>query len=362
MNTRLQVEHPVTEAVTGLDLVEWQFRIAAGEALPLKQDQVKLAGHAVEARLYAEDPERGFLPSTGKLIALDFPHDEGLRIDSGVAPGDTVSPFYDPMIAKLIAHADTRAQALDRLADALEATVVAGPRSNAGFLAALCRAHGFRAGEFDTGFIDRHLAELGAAPQGLDLAAAATAAQALLQHEQARIAAARASDAPASPWDAGDGFQFGATRVLQVPLIAEGENVTAQVRYGARRRRSVDRRRRARHRRHRDRRRRRGLCAARRPPDQGLVARSRARRGRRARAQRAHPRAHARQGAGGAGGGGRRVTRGQRLAIIEAMKMEHTLHAPIDGTVSEVAVTAESQVAEGAKLMAIVPAKDAPPG
>ncbi len=179
MNTRLQVEHPVTESVTGLDLVEWQFRVAAGEKLPLKQDQVRLEGHAVEARLYAEDPERGFLPSTGKLIALRFPQAHGLRVDSGVEAGDVVTPFYDPMIAKLIAHGATRDEALDRLADALEATVVAGPRSNAGFLAALARADGFRNGDFDTGFIDAHLAELIASPSGLDRAAAASGAREL---------------------------------------------------------------------------------------------------------------------------------------------------------------------------------------
>ena len=362
MNTRLQVEHPVTEAVTGLDLVEWQFRIAAGEALPLKQNQVQLKGHAVEARLYAEDPERGFLPSTGKLIALDFPHDKSLRIDSGVAQGDTVSPFYDPLIAKLIAHADARDEALDRLASALEATVVAGPRSNAGFLGALCRAPGFRAGEFDTGFIDRHLAELGAAPQGFDLAAAATAAQALLQHEQARIAAARAADTPASPWDADDGFQFGATRVLQVPLIAEGENVTAVVRYG-RDGAAVS------------------IAGVAPATDATVIVADDAvyvlRAGRQTKVS-LRDLALEEGGERGHSGlirapmhgkvlavlveEGDAVTRGQRLAIIEAMKMEHTLHAPIDGTVSEVAVTAESQVAEGANLMAIVPAKDAPPG
>ncbi len=214
MNTRLQVEHPVTEAVTGLDLVEWQFRIAAGEALPLTQDEVRLDGHAVEARLYAEDPERGFLPSTGRLIALQFPDGEGLRIDSGVEAGDTVTPFYDPMIAKLIAHGATRDEALDRLADALDATVVIGPRSNAGFLSRLCRAPGFRDGDFDTGFIDGHLAELGAAPQGLDARPRRRPAwPSCCAREQARLAAAeREPAAPSSPWDATDAFQLSGAR------------------------------------------------------------------------------------------------------------------------------------------------------
>ena len=191
MNTRLQVEHPVTEAVTGLDLVEWQFRVAAGEPLPLKQDQVTFAGHAVEARLYAEDPAHGFLPSTGKLVALQFPQGEGLRIEAGVEAGSEVSPFYDPMIAKLIAHGDSREQALDRLAGALDNTVALGPRSNLGFLAALARAPAFRQGDFDTGFIDRHLDALGAAPQPLDNAAVALAAEKLIARERERIEGAR---------------------------------------------------------------------------------------------------------------------------------------------------------------------------
>jgi len=233
MNTRLQVEHPVTEAVTGLDLVEWQFRVAAGEKLPLTQEQVPLNGHAVEARLYAEDPERGFLPSTGKLLALQFPQAEGLRIDTGVEAGSAVTPFYDPMLAKLIAHGKTRAQALDRLADALDNTIVVGPRSNAGFLAALCRAEGFRNGAFDTGFIDRHLAELGAMPRGLDRAAAAFGAQTLLERENARIGAAlaREPDEPASPWDSGDAFQLSGARRLALPILADGESVVARVDY-----------------------------------------------------------------------------------------------------------------------------------
>ncbi len=144
MNTRLQVEHPVTEAITGFDLVEWQFRIAAGERLPVtNQNEIPLRGHAVEARLYAEDPERDFLPSTGKLVALSFPDGDGIRVDSGVEQGGEISPFYDPMIAKVIAHADTREAALDRLGDALDRTIVAGPRTNLAFLSALVPLAGF---------------------------------------------------------------------------------------------------------------------------------------------------------------------------------------------------------------------------
>src|SRR6476619_4306642 len=160
MNTRLQVEHPVTEAITGLDLVEMQFRVAAGGMLPLAQNDVRIDGHAAEARLYAEDPERGFLPSTGRLVALELPAGEAVRVDTGVEAGSTVSPYYDPMIAKVIAHGSGRAQALARLATALGATVVVGPHANAAFLKALVSHPEFRAGKFDTGFIDRHLADL----------------------------------------------------------------------------------------------------------------------------------------------------------------------------------------------------------
>ena len=353
MNTRLQVEHPVTESVTGLDLVEWQFRIAAGETLPLKQDQVRLDGHAVEARLYAEDPERGFLPSTGKLIALRFPQTSELRVDSGVEAGDAVTPFYDPMIAKLIAHGATRDEALDRLADALETTVVAGPRSNAGFLAALARADAFRKGDFDTGFIDAHLAELGASPQGLDRAAAACGTRALLAREQARLAATRDAEAPASPWDAHDGFQLSGARRLALPIVADGESVVAEIDYGpAGAAISVE---------------------GEGPADEAVaIAEADAvyvlRRGRQTKVT---LRDLALDQAGDAGQGGLMrapmhgkvlailvepgadVTRGQRVAIIEAMKMEHTLVSPIDGTVAEIAVSADAQVAEGARIMLI---------
>ena len=233
MNTRLQVEHPVTEAVTGLDLVEWQFRIAAGEKLPLAQKHVRFDGHAVEARLYAEDPEHGFLPSTGRLVELQFPQTASLRVDSGVETGSEVTPFYDPMIAKLIARGRTRDEALDRLANALEQTIVIGPRSNAGFLAALCRAPAFRAGDFDTAFIDRNLAELGAKPAGLDRAAVALGVQKLLTHETERLALSQnhESDELPSPWDATDAYQFSGARNLAVPILADSEILVAQVNY-----------------------------------------------------------------------------------------------------------------------------------
>ena len=213
MNTRLQVEHPVTEAITGLDLVEWQFRIAAGESLPLEQDDVPLQGHAVEARIYAEDPARGFLPSTGTLLALQFP--DGVRVDTGVTQGSAITPYYDPMIAKMIAHAPTREAALDKLASALEHTIAAGPYTNLALLAALCRAAEFRAGKL------RHRLHRAATWQRFgggsgDRAAAAFGAAELLARDIARIGQSldRAPDAPASPWDATDGFQLSGARAL----------------------------------------------------------------------------------------------------------------------------------------------------
>ena len=155
MNTRLQVEHPVTEAITGVDLVEWQLRVAAGEPLPRRQEELAIAGHAVEARLYAEDPAKGFLPAIGTLTHLGFP--DGVRVDAGVRAGDAISPWYDPMIAKVIAHGPTRAIALGKLARALDATRVAGCTTNLGFLARLVRQGDFAAGRVDTGLIERDL-------------------------------------------------------------------------------------------------------------------------------------------------------------------------------------------------------------
>jgi 3-methylcrotonyl-CoA carboxylase alpha subunit len=153
MNTRLQVEHPVTEAITGLDLVEWQLRIAAGEHLPKRQEDLAIKGWAFEARLYAENPARDFLPATGRLSVFDLP--DGARIDSGVRAGDLITPFYDPMIAKVITKGSTRAEALAKLETALEQCRVGGVTTNAGFLARLCRLPAFAAGDVDTGLIGR---------------------------------------------------------------------------------------------------------------------------------------------------------------------------------------------------------------
>ncbi len=162
MNTRLQVEHPVTEAITGVDLVEWQLRVAAGEDLPKAQDELTINGHSFEARLYAEDVPKGFLPATGTLTHLAF--DPACRADSGVRAGDTISPFYDPMIAKVIVHGPTRDVALARLRQALCATQVAGTVTNLAFLGALAGHKGFRKGEVDTGLIARDIEALTAPP------------------------------------------------------------------------------------------------------------------------------------------------------------------------------------------------------
>jgi geranyl-CoA carboxylase alpha subunit len=193
MNTRLQVEHPVTEAVTGLDLVEWQLRVAAGERLPLQQQQVSFNGHAIEARLYAEDPYENFLPQSGTLVDWRPASRAGVRIDHGVAAGQRVTPFYDPMLAKVIAHGATREEARRRLVLALEDAVALGLTTNRTFLAAVLRHPAFRAGEATTGFIDQHFSANSDAmrrPQP-DLRTLAVAAVLLFE-----VRAVRAENAP----------------------------------------------------------------------------------------------------------------------------------------------------------------------
>ena len=354
MNTRLQVEHPVTEMVTGFDLVEWQFRVAAGERLPKKQDEIRLDGHAVEVRLYAEDPEKGFLPSTGKLYALQLPKGEGVRVDSGAETGGEVTPFYDPMIAKLIAHAPTREAALDRLARVLDDTVVVGPRSNVAFLQALVRLPSVRAGKIDTGLIEREAAALGMAPRPTDFSAAARAVEKLVAHEQDRMAsrAQRRSDEKHSPWDARDAFGLGGTRETSFAVSVDGARASARVRFGADGiRASIDGKTAA-------------DCAVVEAGD-GMVAWHK---GRQTKVVPEEAIAVDLEHLDTGGlvsapmhgkvlaievKAGERVSKGQRLGVIEAMKMEHALTAPLDGTVREIAVKAGDQVAERAKLLVI---------
>ena len=211
INTRLQVEHPVTELVTGTDLVEWQLRVAAGEALPLRQQDIRWNGQAIEVRLYAEDPEQGFLPGSGRLEKLRLPAtNEHVRLDGGVIEGDTVTIFYDPMIAKLIVWDADRPRALARLRDALADCEIVGPKSNIEFLEKLVRHPVFTEARIDTSYLDKHLDEVmpaARAPDANQLALAAVAA--CLFDEAATHAAAARSGDPTSPWAIADGWRLG---------------------------------------------------------------------------------------------------------------------------------------------------------
>ncbi|WP_159017568.1 acetyl/propionyl/methylcrotonyl-CoA carboxylase subunit alpha [Cognatiluteimonas profundi] len=210
INTRLQVEHPVTEMVTGQDLVAWQLRVAAGEPLPLAQADVRQHGHAIEVRLYAEDPEAGFLPGSGTLERLRLPSPNGhVRIDSGVVEGDVVTIFYDPMIAKLIVWDEDRERALARLREALAQCEIEGPKSNIGFLERLASHSSIVDGSIDTGYLDRNL-DAFLQPAGIDhklLLAAATTR--LLWLEAAERAQAATGADPTSPWNLADGWRLG---------------------------------------------------------------------------------------------------------------------------------------------------------
>lgn len=200
MNTRLQVEHPVTELITGIDLVEWQLRVAFGEALPLKQDEIKLNGHAVEARVYAENPTKNFMPSVGKISTWRLPAETGgLRIDAGYREGDSVSPYYDAMLAKMIAWAPTRDVAIDRLNRGLEDSDVRGIVTNIPFLSALITHQKVRANAIDTGFIERELAILTSAtpaPGELELCAAVAA----IVNDERQASQGSANSPLNSPW------------------------------------------------------------------------------------------------------------------------------------------------------------------
>ncbi|MGS0743875.1 acetyl/propionyl/methylcrotonyl-CoA carboxylase subunit alpha, partial [Glaciimonas sp. GG7] len=230
MNTRLQVEHPVTEMITGTDLVEWQLRVAAGEALPLRQDQLRLRGHALEARIYAENPDKGFLPSIGTLRHLRTPvasafetlqkgHTSAaiVRIDSGVREGDAISPFYDPMIAKLIVWAPDRDQALASMATALAQYQIVGLASNINFLQRLMASTPFATADLDTGLIERNQAALFPPAQPVDVGVLALAVAALLASERS------VSDTGSNPWTDTGGWRLNSNLQRQLTFLDDGK-------------------------------------------------------------------------------------------------------------------------------------------
>ena len=224
MNTRLQVEHPVTELITGQDLVEWQLRVADGQPLPLTQQQLTLNGHAMEVRLYAEDPERDFLPATGHLSHLRFPADSAhIRVDSGVRAGDSITVHYDPMIAKLIVWGQNRNDALSRMQAALAETQVAGVRTNIDLLASIVAHPEFREARFDTGFIERHRDALLTPARAMDTTVLALAAlHVLLDRVRHANAAAQTSTEPGSPWHCTDGWRLDGAHTEILHLRSRG--------------------------------------------------------------------------------------------------------------------------------------------
>ena len=219
MNTRLQVEHPITEEVTGLDLVEWQLRVACGEKLPLTQNQIKQSGHAIEVRLYAENAEKGFLPVTGHIGAFETPHDDFVRMDTGVRSGDDIGIFYDPMIAKISVHGADRADAIGKLRHTLARTAVFGMVTNLPLLRGIARHPDFAAGKFDTGFIERELKTLLRRPALTQSAIAAAVASELTTD----------SNGAAGPWRA-DGWRADGTRGRRlVARATDGTEYTLRI-------------------------------------------------------------------------------------------------------------------------------------
>jgi 3-methylcrotonyl-CoA carboxylase alpha subunit len=383
MNTRLQVEHPVTEMITGQDLVEWQLVVAAGGRMPLAQEQLEIDGHAVEVRLYAEDPARNFLPSTGTLVHLRLPTEGShVRVDTGVGQGDTVTPFYDPMIAKVIVHDRDRVSAMRRMAVLMGETEVVGVATNAQLLKALCSHPAFVACEVDTGFIERHREALFAKAYAIDdrTLAIATLAR-IVEWREASAAASASSGDPWSPWNGQDAFRLLDEGYDEVRWT-EGNGEVAIVVY---RRRdgglrldlpggAVD----AYVRRNED-----GRLAIR-FGDETFVATVVRRQtadgadytlfagGATRRLHLVDPLDVTQYETAGSAEAsvrsplpgriidlkvkaGDRVSKGTALLVLEAMKMEHTLSAPADGTVKSVRYGVGEQVAEGAELVEFEP-------
>ncbi len=381
MNTRLQVEHPVTEMITGTDLVEWQLRVAFGEPLPKKQSELEIHGHAIEARVYAENPEKGFLPSIGTLRHMDTPsavefelgasgtNPAAVRVDSGVREGDAISPFYDPMIAKLIVWGADRTQALARLSQALSEFQIVGLATNIAFLKRLVEGEAFSTADLDTGLIDRHGEALFPLPSAAPLGALALAALALSSGETVR-----GSANPADPWAQAKGWrmnsayrrmlsfadEFSGAAGYQVSLTygahgweieANGERQPLELVRHDGAELSV----------------RLGETSlhgsVRRDGDLFHVFTG----GRHYTLSYNDPMAHAGEleAAGGRltapmpgkvvavlASSGKEVKKGEPLVIMEAMKMEHTISAPSDGLVEEVLYQVGDQVADGAPLLA----------
>ena len=392
MNTRLQVEHPVTEAITGQDLVEWQLRVASGEKLPLAQSELTISGHAIEARICAENPDNNFLPATGTLHVYGLPDHvtferapQGVRVDSGVRQGDTISPFYDSMVAKLIVHGSTRDEALARMDAALAATHIVGLATNVQFLRHVITSPSFARAELDTALIPREAAVLfNQEKVGLPLAAASLVAHTLLAEE----ATARNADSHGwtDPWAQRDGWKSHGASVRNFAVEFHGkphtavlttlhgagqptrqlqvEGTTAVLRYavasdqtpakaqGRAAECAIDV----------------GLGAQRarvhfyKKNDVGHVFTAQAA------TQIIAIDALAHAGDAQAEGGrltapmpgkvvsfavkaGDKVTKGQALAVMDAMKMEHTIAAPADGTVAELLFSPGDQVTDGAELL-----------
>jgi 3-methylcrotonyl-CoA carboxylase alpha subunit len=355
MNTRLQVEHPVTEAVTGLDLVEWQFRVAAGEPLPLKQNEIACAGAAIEARVYAEDPEHNFLPSAGLIYAMTFEGEgsaKGVRIDAGFEAGDSVTPFYDPMIAKVIVHGASRAEALAALVSELDSAIVIGPKTNLAFLRKLLANPEFAAGRIDTGFIDANVERLAAQPHPPNRKAVHAAARLLIERRDE----GRASPLhPFDPWRVADSFELMGSRRTSVDVTVDGVPMRAHLVEGA----DVD------------------PLAKNEGAEAGdPVTLHEAKGGvyaftggRQAFVELVDPFAKAEAGAAEGDAvirapmngrlvavaveDGETVEAGQRLAVVEAMKMEHALVAPHAGVVRDLEASVGEQVEMGETIMRV---------
>jgi 3-methylcrotonyl-CoA carboxylase alpha subunit len=386
MNTRLQVEHPVTEMITGTDLVEWQIRVAAGEPLPKKQAELAINGHAIEARIYAENPEKGFLPSIGTLRHMETPGavafelggspglPAGVRIDSGVRAGDAISPFYDPMIAKLIVWGADRKQALARMAQALSQYQIVGLSTNIAFLKRLVEGQAFSTADLDTGLIERNHDALFPAAQAAPAAALALAAVSLIESEKQRSAAQSGANA-ADPWGQALGWRMNHPYLRTLSFsdeFAVAKPYSANISYRAAGWLfSVD---------------------GAQPQVLSLMSQDGNDFSIKLGEQAVHgtvrrdgdmfhvftngahyplayndPMAHA--GESEAEGGrltapmpgkvvavlaakGQEVKKGDALVIMEAMKMEHTIAAPHDGVVDEILYSVGDQVADGAPLLA----------